>query len=122
MRYLKVLALLALFFLTMVLFAQNMEALSQQVELGLVLFGQELFLIHQPIYFILLSAFVLGGALCTLYFLYEKIRVSSELRSCRKKLRNLEKEVNSLRSLPLEDKNFPVEPMPAVEADVQEGK
>ncbi|GAB6176741.1 hypothetical protein JCM16814_16320 [Desulfobaculum senezii] len=116
MRYLKVLALLVLFFLTMVLFAQNMESLSQQVELGLTLFGQDLFLIHQPIYFILLSAFVLGGILCTLYFLYEKFRTCAELRRCRKKLRNLEKEVTSLRNLPLEDKNFPAE-TPAAEAE-----
>lgn len=120
MRYLKVLALLALFFLTMVLFAQNMGALSAQVELGLALFGQDLFLIQQPIYFILLSAFVLGGVLCTLYFLYEKFRMASELRRCRKKLKNLEKEVTSLRNLPLEDKNFPVEAPAAPEAEAKE--
>ncbi|SKA71151.1 lipopolysaccharide assembly protein LapA domain-containing protein [Desulfobaculum bizertense] len=123
MRYLKALVLLALFFLTMVLFAQNIEALAHPVELGLNMFGQDLFHIVQPVYFLLLFSFIIGGVICTLYFLFEKCRMGTELRRCRKQIKTLEKEVNSLRNLPLEDANFPVE-QPAAEAsqDAQDNK
>ncbi|MBU1003096.1 MAG: LapA family protein [Proteobacteria bacterium] len=109
MRYVKMLLLLALFFLSMVMFAQNMESLNAGLPLSMDLFGTPIFALEQPVYLCLLSLFVLGGLLCTLYFLCEKIRLSRELSLAAKKIASLEQEVNSLRNLPLDDKNYSAE-------------
>ena len=116
MRYVKMLLLLALFFLTVVLLAQNMEALSAPLGLSLALFGTVLFDVQQPIYLYLLTLAVAGSTICTLYFLCEKIRLSRELSRSGKKINDLEQEVNSLRNLPLEGGGFNGEP------EVQEGE
>lgn len=110
MRYVKMLLLLALFFLSMVMFAQNMEALNAPLLLTMNLFGTPVFAFEQPVYLCLLSLLVLGGLLCTLYFLCEKIRLSREVSQAAKKIAALEQEVNSLRNLPLDDKNYSSEP------------
>ncbi|BBD07680.1 lipopolysaccharide assembly protein LapA domain-containing protein [Desulfovibrio ferrophilus] len=110
MRYVKMLLLLALFFLSMVMFAQNMETLNTALPLSLELFGTPVFALEQPVYLCLLSLFVLGGLLCTLYFLCEKIRLSREVSQAKKKVASLEQEVNSLRNLPLDDSNYSAEP------------
>ncbi|WP_461209584.1 lipopolysaccharide assembly protein LapA domain-containing protein [Desulfocurvus sp. DL9XJH121] len=109
MRYVKMLFLLALFFLTVVLLAQNMEALSAPLTVSLALFGTPVFDFSQPVYLYLLTLAVAGAALCTLYFLCEKVRLSRELSKARKKIGDLEQEVNSLRNLPLEPAGFGAE-------------
>lgn len=107
MRYVKFLALLLLFFFTMALFAQNMEALAEPLELRFGLFGTQWFYVSQPIYLCLLVVLVLGGFLTMLFFLAERMRLSRSLGRCRGRLASLEQEVNSLRNLPLEDQGRP---------------
>ena len=107
MRYLKFVALLAFFVLTMTLFAQNMEALKAMVPLTLDLASTTWFSIEQPVYLLILGAFFLGGILTVLFFFLERMRLARELSSCRGRMATLEQEVNSLRTLPLEDKGYP---------------
>jgi len=109
MRYVKMLLVLALFFLSMVMFAQNMETLNAPLALSMELFGTVIFAWAQPMYIALLSLFVLGGLICTLYFLCEKIRLTREVSQANKKIASLEQEVNSLRNLPLDDNNYSAE-------------
>ena len=116
MRYVKMLLLLALFFVTVVLLAQNMEALSAPLALGLTVFGVQVFDVQQPVYLYLLTLAVAGGLVCTLYFLCEKIRLTRELSRSAKKIGDLEQEVNSLRNLPLEGAGLGGEP------EMQEGE
>lgn len=110
MRYVKFLALLAFFVLTMTLFAQNMDALKATVPLALALAGGTWFSIEYPVYFLILGAFFLGGLATVLFFFLERLRLSRELSSCRGRMATLEQEVNSLRTLPLEDKGYPAAP------------
>lgn len=117
MRYVKMLLLLALFFLTVVLLAQNMEALSAPLALSLTLFGAPIFAVDQPVYLYLLTLAVAGGALCTLYFLCEKIRLTRDLSRANKKIADLEQEVNSLRNLPLEGASLAAESEAAPEGE-----
>jgi len=107
MRYVKFLALLAFFVLTMTVFAQNMEALKAVVPVSLVLGGYSCFALEQPVYFLLLAAFFLGGISAVFFFFLERMRLSKELNRCRGRMATLEQEVNSLRTLPLEDKGYP---------------
>jgi putative membrane protein len=107
MRYLKFLALLAFFVLTMTLFAQNMEALKAEVPLSLNLASSTWFAIEYPVYFLILGAFFLGGLATLLFFFLERMRLAKELSQCRGRMATLEQEVNSLRTLPLEDKGYP---------------
>lgn len=107
MRYVKFVALLAFFVLTMTLFAQNMESLKAVVPLSLTLAGAAWFSIEYPVYFLILGAFFLGGLLTVLFFFLERLRQAKELSQCRGRMATLEQEVNSLRTLPLEDKGYP---------------
>lgn len=107
MRYLKFLALLAFFVLTMTLFAQNMDALKAVTALSLTLAGKTWFAIEHPVYFLILGAFFLGGALTVLFFFMERLRLTRELGLCRSRMATLEQEVNSLRTLPLEERGYP---------------
>lgn len=113
MRYLKFVALLAFFVLTMILFAQNMESLKAVVPLSLTLASATWFSIEHPVYFLILGAFFLGGALTVLFFFLERLRLAKELSQCRGRMATLEQEVNSLRTLPLEDKGYPSRDEPA---------
>ena len=107
MRYLKFVALLAFFVLTMTLFAQNMDELKVVVPLSLHLAGASWFSIEYPVYFLILGAFFLGGILTVFFFFLERLRLSKELAKSRGRMATLEQEVNSLRTLPLEDKGYP---------------
>lgn len=107
MRYVKFLVLLLFFVLTMTLFAQNMEALKAAVPLSLALGGTTFFALDQPVYLLLLGAFLVGGVAATLFFFLERLRLAKELGRCRGRMATLEQEVNSLRTLPLEDKGYP---------------
>lgn len=107
MRYLKVLALVILFFLSMVFFIQNTPELSKEVTLSLKLMQFQLTSQPLPYYLLILSAFAAGALLCLLYFMGDKVRLSGQLRTCRTRMANLEQEVNSLRNLPLDEGNYP---------------
>lgn len=122
MRYVKFLALLLLFFFTMALFAQNMGTLAQPLELRFNLLGMQWFDFSYPVYLYLLGVLVVGGVLSMLFFLTERIRLTGALNRCRGKLKSLEQEVNSLRTLPLadQDKPFAAAPVPAQLEDTED--
>lgn len=107
MRYLKVLALVVLFFLSMVFFIQNTPELSKEVTLSIELFNYKFMSQPLPYYLLILIAFAAGSVLCLLYFMADKVRLSGQLRACRTRMANLEQEVNSLRNLPLDEGNYP---------------
>lgn len=107
MRYIKVLLLTLFFFVSMIFFIQNNEALSALLVLRLDLFGLELVSRELPFYLIVLISFVIGSIFSLSYFLCEKIRMAKELKAAKTKLQALEQEVNSLRNLPLENETYP---------------
>lgn len=97
MRYLKVLALVALFFFSLLFFIQNNEVLIQELSLGLKLFGWEYQSATAPFYLLVLLAFVVGAVMCTLYFFLERMRLTRQCKQLQKDVENLTREVASLR-------------------------
>ncbi|WP_457571267.1 LapA family protein [Desulfovulcanus sp.] len=109
MRYLKVIILVLIFFFSMLFFVQNTELLSTSLTLKLDFLGKHYESQEIPIYLLILIAFVLGAFISLFYFLAEKIKLSQQLRTYRNKIANLEKEVTSLRNMPLQEESFSTE-------------
>jgi len=103
MRFLKILALLAFIAMLLIFFQQNTEVLNTGLQFQLEILGNLWHSIQMPLYFVVIAAFFLGGLLTLLYFFIDKIRANSQLRACRSQVAKLEQEVNSLRTLPLQE-------------------
>lgn len=95
MRVIKVLFLLAFFFVCMLFFVQNTAILETPLVLKLGAFGLYGETPGVPFYVVLLLAFVLGGLFSTLYFLAERIRFAAHSRSLNNKIKALEKQATS---------------------------
>ena len=93
MRVIKVLFLLAFFFFCMLFFVQNTAMLETPLLLKIQAFGMHAETAAVPFYVVLLLAFVAGGLFCTLYFLAEKVRLSSSVRSLQNKVNAMEKQM-----------------------------
>lgn len=103
MRFIKVLIIILFVFVGLMILIQNNEVLSTTMSLRFDVYVLDAWKsIPLPFYFLLLVSFLIGALFTLSYFLVEKIRMSAELRSCRSRLGRLEKELNSLRNLPLE--------------------
>jgi putative membrane protein len=102
MRYVKVLAVVIIFFLCMIFFVQNTGVLSTELKLSFKLFGANWMSSPIPVYLYILLAFVIGVLVSMAYFLLEKLRQGRELRKKQQQINNLEKELSTLRNLPLE--------------------
>ena len=109
MKYLRVAALILLFFFSMLFFVQNHELLSTTVRLTLQVFGLEMHSREIPYYLIVLLAFAAGGFISLVYLLAEKIRLGCELKKSEAKIKDLEEEVNSLRNIPLDNGGYSME-------------
>lgn len=117
MRYLKVLALILFFFVSMVFFVQNNEILSSSLTLRFSLLEWSWRSVPIPFYVLALLAFVIGGILSMAYFLSEKIRMSRRLKACHGRILELEQELNSLRNMPLEQDKYSTESKPEDEEE-----
>lgn len=114
MRFVKVLILVLVFFISMMFFVQNNAVLSQTVTLKLDLFFDTAWSsIELPFYFMVLCAFLLGALLTMLLLMISRMRAGAALRRANKRIRVLEKELNSLRNLPLETARKAPEPTAA---------
>jgi putative membrane protein len=93
MRVIKVLFLLVFFFVCMLFFVQNTAILETPLLLKLGAFGYMVQSPAVPFYVVLLIAFVAGGLFRTLYFLAEKVRLSTSVRSLQNKVNAMEKQL-----------------------------
>lgn len=103
MRYIKLILLALSLAVVALFFIQNQALLLSTLGLKIDLFLVKLITPSVPLYAVIVGAFVLGLLLSLVFLLIDKIHYSSQLRTCRKRLRSLEEEVNSLRNLPLQD-------------------
>lgn len=106
MRFIKIIVFVAIFFFSMLFFVQNTEVLSQTLSLRLNVFGSEFISKEFPFYLLVLMGFAAGALLCVAYFFVEKMKTSKQLRQYKTKVADLEKELNSLRNMPLEESGF----------------
>ncbi len=105
MRYIKLVLLVVSLTIAALFFIQNQALLLSTLGLKVDLYVVKFLTPAVPLYGVIISAFVLGMVLSLIFLLIDKIHCSSQLRSCRKRLRSLEEEVTSLRNLPLQDKD-----------------
>lgn len=103
MRYVKVIFLILLFFFSMLFFIQNTELITTTISLKLNILGKIFETNPIPIYLIALVAFVLGAILTLIYLIADKLKLNKQIRDYRQKITELEKELNSLRNLPLDN-------------------
>lgn len=101
MRYLKFLALLLVFVVSMLFFVQNNQSLSTTVVLEFNIVATHLYSQPLPLYLLTLGGFLLGALFCLAFFLVERIRLGLELKTLHTRYAALEDEVLSLRTLPL---------------------
>ncbi|MDK2957565.1 MAG: hypothetical protein PWQ57_3063 [Desulfovibrionales bacterium] len=106
MRFIKVLLLIIFIFLALLFVAQNSQTLDQSIQVRLDLYFWKFMSV--PLSFVLLSAlaFLVGAVFSLLFFLCEKMRLSTQLKSCLSRMAGLEQELNSLRNLPIEEQPY----------------
>jgi hypothetical protein len=94
MRYIKVLLLVLIFFVSMLFLFQNQEVLAKNMALKLNLFFVPPFEASSlPTYFFLLTSFLLGALFAMAFLLWDKFSLSARLMKAQWKTRNLEKEL-----------------------------
>ncbi len=102
MRFIRVLLAICVFFLAVIFVVQNSEFLGQTTQFKLDLFVSEARqTIPLPLYFVILTAFLLGGLTAIIFLLCDRIRLGLKLCKARRKIKHLERELTSLRTLPL---------------------
>ncbi|MEG2171909.1 MAG: lipopolysaccharide assembly protein LapA domain-containing protein [Desulfovibrionaceae bacterium] len=102
MRYVKVLLLVLVFFLSMVFFFQNQEALSKEMTLKLHLFFSDpMVSIPLPFYFLILAAFLLGALLTICVLVWDKFHLSARLMKATWRVRALEKDLARMQIAPV---------------------
>lgn len=98
MRYVKVLLLAVVFFLSLVFFFQNQASLSQQLVLTLNLFFiPPMSSIPLPFYFLVEAAFALGALFTLCFLVWDKVNLSARLLKHKWQISSLEREVEKLR-------------------------
>ncbi len=110
MRFIRVFLAICIFFLAVIFVVQNSEFLGQttQFKLDLFLFDSVQKSIPLPLYFVILAAFLLGGLSAIFFLICDRIRLGLNLTKARRKIKHLERELNSLRTLPLSTGNASV--------------
>lgn len=99
MRYVKVLLLVLVFFLSMVFFFQNQEALSKEMTLKLHLFYTDpMVSIPLPFYFLVLASFLAGATLTICVLVWDKFHLSARLMKATWRVRALEKDLARLQT------------------------
>ena len=103
MRFIRVFLAICIFFLAVIFVVKNSEFLGQttQFKLDLFVFDTVQKSIPLPLYFVILAAFLLGGLSAIVFLICDRVRLSVNLGKARRKIKHLERELNSLRTLPL---------------------
>ncbi|MDQ7032642.1 MAG: LapA family protein [Desulfonauticus sp.] len=108
MRYVKIIFFVILFFFSILFFIQNNELITSSISLKLEFLGFAISSPAIPLYLLVLSSFVLGAFVTVLYLLSDRIKIGSQLKEARKKIKELEKELSSLRNIPLNENDYNV--------------
>ncbi len=99
MRYIKVLLLVLIFFLSMVFFVQNQGPLSQKLTLELdLLFFPLMKSIPLPLYFLLLASFMIGALVCFLILVWDKVNLTAKVVKNNWRIHALEKELEKIKA------------------------
>ncbi len=98
MKFVKSLALIFFFFLSMIFFVQNTETLTSQLVIKLQIFKWDLVSPATPLYLLILLSFVLGSTLTLIFFFAERVRLASLARNNQKNANKTHKELERAQS------------------------
>lgn len=105
MKHIKFLFIIFIMIIVIVLAIQNHEAFSTKVIFKVDL---KIFYYETPelsIYLISLIAFILGVLVTWVYFILERFQYKRQINSLRNESKQKDKELNSLRNLPITTEN-----------------
>lgn len=92
MKFFKAIVLILFFFISMIFFVQNTETLTQEIIIKIDIFQWwNISSPPSPIYLLILLSFALGASFTTLFFLTERIRLSSIAKKQQKNSSQIQK-------------------------------
>jgi putative membrane protein len=101
MSYLKAIVISLVVALAIIFMVQNIEPLSHPLSIRLNLFFIQFETTPYATYMVILLAFFVGLLAASLLGLMERLRLRKTIRQQRKEMERLNKELSSLRNMPL---------------------
>ena len=101
MKYFRFIIAILLIVFVLMLIIQNHMAMSTSVVFRLNLLFTEFTSTPLPLYIVIALSFIFGVLITLLYGLIEDYRLRKEIRGLKRDLREKDKELSSLRNLPI---------------------
>ena len=101
MKHIKAIISIVLMLLAVVLIVENLTQLSQKLTLKIDLYFWDWSTEPMAFYFVIIIVFLLGILMASLYGIFERFKLKKEIRIISKEKREKDKELNSLRNLPI---------------------
>jgi putative membrane protein len=101
MKHIKAIISIVLMLLVVVLIVENLTQLSQKLTLKADLYFWDWKTEPMAFYFVIIIVFLLGILIASLYGIFERFKLKKEIRIISKEKREKDKELNSLRNLPI---------------------
>ena len=101
MKHVKFMLAIVLMLLVVILIVQNHEAMSTKVSFRISFFSYNLQSSMMSVYYIVTISFLFGVIVAGTYGIIERFRLMKELRLLRTVSQEKERELNSLRNLPI---------------------
>ena len=101
MKHIKAIISIVVMLLAVVLIVENLAQLSQKLTLQVDLYFWDWKTEPMAFYFVIIIVFLLGILIASLYGILERFKLKKEIRIISKEKREKDKELNSLRNLPI---------------------
>jgi putative membrane protein len=101
MKHIKAIISIVLMLLAVVLIVENLMQLSQKLTLKVDLYFWDWKAEPIAFYLVIIIVFLLGILIASLYGIFERFKLKKEIRTISKEKREKDKELNSLRNLPI---------------------
>ena len=101
MKHIKAIIAILLMLLAVVLIVENLAQLSQKLTLQVDLYFWEWKTEPMSFYFVIIIVFLLGILIASFYGIFERFKLKKEIKIISKENREKDKELNSLRNLPI---------------------
>jgi len=101
MKHIKAIIGILLMLLAVVLIVENLAQLSQKLTLKVDLYFWDWKTEPMAFYFVIIIVFLLGILIAAFYGIFERFKLKKEIKIISKEKRAKDKELNSLRNLPI---------------------
>lgn len=109
MKHLKVIVVILFLLVVVVLAVQNYAALSTPISFKAHLFFFEHDTAGMPVFMIAIITFLIGVIAVWVYGIGERLSIKKEIKALTKEVKEKEKELNSLRNLPVTTEDIDTE-------------